>query len=233
MANAGTPDVLDPPAGHDPYLQTLQTTNPRFADTVANINWSIKMVEIDPLIAFQYHVFTDHSNALCSTLTQGAPTVAELLPVCLPHDLPSPATAVAYHSGGVHIESDSPNMRLLDAKLENEPATQRALARLYFGVSSPLVSVIRFNGRSYLRNGYHRVYGARQAGATHVPCVFGDASDWTLVGAHQGFFPRPLLESANPPTMGHYTQGRAYPVTLRRVRRVIDLAWSELLIPEP
>ncbi len=70
-------------------------------------------------------------------------------------------------------------------------------------------------------------------GATHVPCVFGETDDYAIVGANgPGFFNKHLLQSANAPTMGHFTQGRATELTLRRVKRVMAVTWTEYLIPE-
>jgi hypothetical protein len=40
-----------------------------------------------------------------------------------------------------------------------------------------------------------------------------------------------LLESANPPTVAHFAHGRALPVALRAVSRLIQFTWAEY-VPE-
>lgn len=42
----------------------------------------------------------------------------------------------------------------------------------------------------------------------------------------------PLLQSDNPPTVAHFTQGRAYPVRLRLKSRVVHVSWSEWVVAE-
>jgi hypothetical protein len=36
-----------------------------------------------------------------------------------------------------------------------------------------------------------------------------------------------LLESNNPPTVSHFTLGRAHAVTLRATTRILHLSWAE------
>lgn len=94
--------------------------------------------------------------------------------------------------------------------------------------------VIRVDGRCYLRNGFHRVRGLLKAGATHIPCVLLEGTDFAQVGAVGGgaTFERACLESKNPPTCGHFTDERAYAVTLRQMSRLIHITWSMYECPD-
>ncbi len=232
IANAGFPDILDIPVEFGTYLEGVQT-NPRFQDTVGGLNWSFKLVEIDPLLAFQFHVFTERVESLCAAIgPEGPGRLPALLEVCLPHTVEAIPTRMTAQPNGILVESQSPNVRMLGAGVFGEDPSQRVAAGIWIGVASPLVQVIRVGGRCYLRNGFHRTYGARTAGATHIPCVFLEGTDYGQVGAAGQVFPRDLLESKNPPTLAHLAGGRAYPVTLKRVRRVISLTWAEYAIPE-
>jgi hypothetical protein len=82
-------------------------------------------------------------------------------------------------------------------------------------------------------NGHHRVLALRQAGATHVPCVFLEVTDYTRLGTRGGYesFERDVLESADAPTCAHFAPERAYPVVLRELRRVIHVTWSQYILP--
>src|SRR5262249_2032312 len=102
--------------------------------------------------------------------------------------------------------------------------------------SVPFVHVVRFSGRHYLLNGYHRAFAAAQRGATHIPCLLrewraaedsaaGPEPDWVLV-------PRRLLESQNPPTLAHYLEGRAHQVMLRATSRILHVTWSHHFMPD-
>jgi hypothetical protein len=60
-----------------------------------------------------------------------------------------------------------------------------------------------------------------------MPCVVLDADDFVQIGADpRATFPLELLNSDNPPTMGHYTQGRASEVRLRRVEGRATITWT-------
>jgi hypothetical protein len=104
---------------------------------------------------------------------------------------------------------------------------------LAIGVRLPLLHVVRFNGRCYLHNGFHRAIGARRRGATHVPCVLRDVPTPQAAGIDpRTTFDVPLLESADPPTLAHYTQARSYDVRLRTFTRKIHVSWAEYVTPD-
>jgi hypothetical protein len=42
---------------------------------------------------------------------------------------------------------------------------------IMLNLTLPLVHVTKFNNKYFLHNGYHRVYGAKKAGATHIPAI--------------------------------------------------------------
>src|SRR5437899_2009281 len=58
--NAGQPEILDIPEEFNDYLEGVQR-NPRFAQTVEPLTWAFKLIEADPLISFQFHIFTERS----------------------------------------------------------------------------------------------------------------------------------------------------------------------------
>jgi len=115
-----------------------------------------------------------------------------------------------------------------------EPNRKLQIAGVALAPSSNLVQVVRFNGRCYLKNGFHRCSTLMWAGATHAPCLFLEGDDYGQVGAPglPATFSREMLESANPPTLGHFTEARAQPVSLRSGTRVISVSWSEWFVPD-
>jgi hypothetical protein len=38
------------------------------------------------------------------------------------------------------------------------------------------------------------------------------------------------MESADPPAVGHYTEGRALPVQLRATQRVLHISWANYAV---
>ena len=133
---------------------------------------------------------------------------------------------------GIFVRSDDLNVRILDAKAE-KTAGETWTTKIVWGATTPLVSVVRYNGRFYLNNGYHRAHGLRLAGLTHMPCVLVEANSWSdFIDPRNVVFSESLLTSGDPPTVGHLTQGRATDVSLRAVTRFIQFSWSELALPD-
>jgi len=232
-ANAGHPDIQALPPTAKPHLRRVEQLNPRFQQAISKLKWSFKSVEIDPLLCYQFHVDTDRAQRACSSAKTKPPTPGELLQTCLPL---SPAKlrhqVSALGDSGLFVRSDDLNVRLLDAKA-GATKGETWTATIVWGTATPLVSVVNFGGRYILHNGYHRAYGLRVAGATHVPCLVLEANAWNdFVDPKSQVFAEALLNSADPPTLAHFTQGRATPVRLRSVTRVIQISLAELGLPD-
>lgn len=75
---------------------------------------------------------------------------------------------------------------------------------------------------------------ARMAGATHLPCLLRDVATKEAAGIRDDglTFDLALLESADPPTVGHYSQNRGHQITLRALARIITVTWADHVVPE-
>jgi hypothetical protein len=233
---AGDPDILDIPNSHDAYLEAVKK-NPRYARTVGTMNPSFKLVEIVPLLAFQFHVCLSRADGLWTA--GGRPPEDEIVNRCLPH-IPQKPTAIHYEeipeSKTFRIVSDDLNVQVINwgqfLNPQQQPIYDEGLhafiTGLTYGEGSSLVQVARFNGRCYLRNGYHRAYALGKLGVTHIPCILLDAPNFSDITERRGgFFSRGLLESNNPPTCGHFINDRAYSVTLKTRKRIIEFQCRE------
>jgi hypothetical protein len=164
----------------------------------------------------------DRSDHHCAPLSN-PPTLDELLVLCLPRSKPSGEYHWQALQQSVVIKSRSLNFQMGPRGIGAD------FAGFNFGWSLPLAHVVRFNNRCYLHNGFHRTVGARLAGATSIPCVVRDVASAEAAGIKPDgtTFHLALLESANPPTVGHFTQGRAYSVDLRATTRILHISWAE------
>lgn len=231
-ASAGTPATRPSPAVHAGYVASLvaqQWAAAALAGPLAGS--SFEWLEIAPLLAYQHHVDDARSQHHCQGLSN-PPTDAELLSLCLPMAIATDDVHVSQHMkvecGAVALKSRSLNFVLAEVKMDQGVLSMR------FSWAIPIVQVVRFNGRHYLHNGYHRVVGAARKGATHVPCAVravGTAQDAGILGQGRTF-ELPLLESANPPTLGHFVTGHAHAVTLRGQMRVLHVTWTDHVMAE-
>jgi hypothetical protein len=241
IPNSGTPLLNPMPPSATGYVQSL-IAQPWVQEAfrfLGYVNAEFKMVEIDPLLAYQFFVDIDRSDALCSGLT--TLSVIDLLPVFLPQSQPKLSdvlplsTDVSDESTSVAIKAKNLNFRQINKGIIaiNQNGFESWVVGVQMYITLPFVQVVRFNGRCYLHNGFHRAYGARKAGATEIPCLFRDVTRPEDIGINPGqTFDLQLLESATPPTVGHFTQGRAVDVILRSRSQTTHITWSESLFPD-
>jgi hypothetical protein len=233
LPDAGQPQCHPLPSGFESHVRALEEV-PQ-AKTFIREAWQLCLVDIEPLLAFQFHIDLARSEAVSAALP-ARPTLADAVPFCLPIGPPSVPPIYSAkqpsdrrHMHSIVVKSPSLNLRITDrGYFEKLDAVGVQL-----GVVPPFVQVVQFEGRHYLRNGYHRVHGLCRKGLKQVPCFFKAMQDFENVAAGSPrTFDRPLLESANPPTVRHFTTGRASPVNLRRCCRLIHVSWAEYVLYE-
>jgi len=228
LPNAGRPDIRPLPAAHKDHVARLVNepwAAPAFEGPLRSAEFVL--VEIDPLLAFQQTINSDRAAHHCGTLRR-PPALDELLPICLPLVPAAEDFTAIPGPSSLMIKSASLNLRLAAQGLFNE-----SFVGIQFSVALPFISVARCEGRCYLHNGYNRAFGLRMAGATHIPCIIRDVPDTASAGvrADGSTFGAALLQSNDPPTLGHFTQGRALPVTLRSMSRILQVSWAEYAVP--
>ncbi len=231
VAAPGQPDIQLLPAAAREYEAELRQQK-WVRDVLADFGPSARfaMVEVDPLLAMQFHIDTDRAGERSAGLGR-PPALSELLKLCLPFVPPAlPPTVLLRQEGALLLKSAAhdfgPRRYGLFQGADN-------VAGVAVGTPPPGVAVARLNGRYYLCNGFHRAYGARLAGATAIPCIVRDVPHAATIGIQEGeTFALSLLESADPPTLAHFTGGRAFEVRLRRHVRVMTVSWTSFLMPE-
>lgn len=226
--NPGRPTISPIPESEQPYIEALQV-RPWAANYFAGIHqqpYTFAMVELDPLLAYQFSVNTERSQHHCAHLSN-PPTVQELLPICLPQHEEAADFKGLQQAQSLVLKSETLNFRLIA-----QGPLMPNVAGIAFGVSIPLLHVVRWNGLCFLHNGFHRAVGIRNAGAIAAPCLLRDVATPEQVGISDNTFSEQLLTSPNPPTLAHYTQGRAYGVQLRKFSRILHVSWSEYAMPE-
>jgi hypothetical protein len=228
-ANAGQPQINPIPPQQMGHIATLLQT-PRVQAAMPFFpGASFQLIEIDPLLAFQFTVDLDRSTHHCQGLAS-PPTLDELMALCLPIVVPPEPMQVQVLQNSMLIKARCLNLQMLQQGYFPQGGDTSAIgaAGAILGLSLPLVHVVRLNGRCYLHNGFHRVVGARRAGATHVPCIFRDVTDEQAAGIKpEGTFTAAVLHSPNPPTLAHFAHGRAYAVRLRAHSRIIHVSWAQ------
>lgn len=250
IPDAGIPDVIPLDRDeHGDYLRLVEQS-PQFAGVIQNMgqNPDFALVEIDRLLSFQSHVDLRRGKLMEDVLGPSQST-RKLLEVCLPYivrdvslvieefpaSMPPGATAPAiYPAGTVTIRSNDLNLtRVPIPPLIVQPDFTR-IAGIAVAPRNPLVQVVQYGGRYYLKNGFHRAVQMRKAQYTHIPCVLLSATDYCQVVDQQGdaILDLPNMDPCNLPTCGHYTQNRAYTVTLRSWTRMAHVTYAVSVFSE-
>jgi hypothetical protein len=213
----GIPKFTEIPPECKKHLEDVEKSN-WFGDVLEGMTHEFRMVEIAPLLAFQVEVDLARTNRVCQGLKEN-PSIQDMLKVCLPCEPEGLElrSRVTPDGEGIILETDNTNVVPREGKYFGiDPLDGLHLGGFKFGTRAPWVQVVRLGDYYYLKNGYHRAVGVAQRKATHMPCIFLTATRFEQVGAAPGkTIPAIRLNSSNPPTCGHFTQGRAYEAKLR------------------
>jgi len=225
--NAGLPNIQPLPADGMAYVAQLVQqpwVQESFRANPALIGSTYQLVELDPLLAYQYSVDIARSNHHTNGVQ--TPTLGELLNICLPMNQSVEPLEWAKAPGSMMVTARNLNFRALMTGYF--PGAPGGFLGVAVGLSVPFMHVTRYNGKCYLHNGYHRAVGLRACGVTHVPCMVRDVTGQAEAGIQPpGTFDLPLLESADPPTIAHLASGRGYDVQLKVFRRTLHISWAE------
>lgn len=234
FARPGEPETGPLSSEAESYVDELRA-QPWVVDRLrkARSGVSFQIVEIEPLLANQFAINTDRVAELSAEL--GSHSMADLLRFSLPMAPPRLDYEASY------VDGDSSSVLLKSARRDFTfrrtgifPSEQMHMVLLGARAELPLpfVHVVRLGGRCYLHNGFHRAYVARMAGVTHLPCFFRDAASLraSALPTDGSTFTPDFLAGDNPPTMAHFTRGRAHAVQLRAKMRVIHVSWHQYLM---
>jgi hypothetical protein len=155
------------------------------------LTWSLGVVDLRPLVAFQRRLF--FSSEMFLTPIPAAKDWPSLLALTF-----APAQPVKYDISHDHasqmllLRSNNPNLHVRITGDVNSPL------RIHAG--SPFFEVARFRDRWFLRDGYHRAFAFLRAGVFEIPAVIVHAKTIEELGATKPwFFSEEVLFSADPP----------------------------------
>jgi hypothetical protein len=206
--SAGYPQICSVENDYPAYWQEVQAHQDyrKVCHKARGINFCL--IELAPLIAFQIHV---NEQRVAEVTQQVADAISQedLLSCCLP---------LTENSGSYHIVDQQPRSITVVTPDPNvlglrpvtvSTGTSQSIS-LVFDRRTAFVMVARIQqDKCYLKNGYHRACGIGMAGHTQMPCLLIDYDDYDDIGIEAGHFPKRIVTSVTPPTLGHFLDGRA------------------------
>jgi len=108
---------------------------------------------------------------------------------------------------GITLSSLNPNLRVIGHVVQKTEVNQGAggvMSATALGflvkLGASFVQAVEYNGRWFVRDGYHRCYGLLANGITRIPCMLIHAVNFAQTGAEQpGFFSYEILFGDRPP----------------------------------
>jgi len=198
----------------------LQHSRPDLHAEMTGVDWSLGVVDLRRLLAFQRRLSFD------STLP--AMTVP---PQCdweglikIAFASANPVVCNVVHDTNkktVILQSTNPNVQL---RVTQDPAVPVAVH-----AGSPFFEVAQYAGRWFLRDGYHRAYNLLRSGIVRVPAVIVRARTLEELGAVQPrFFSKAILLSEHPPFVNDFlNESLTIEYDRHPIIKTLRITWEE------
>ena len=203
--------IGDPVIAGDRSLLDQVAGRPEVRAAFADIPWRIEWIDLTRVLSVQKTITTDGLNLRVAEATADP---AALIELCLPAAQPVPPLgAFGEPDGhGFALSSLNPNLRVVgsnvaEALVSASPQVppQKVQAFTFFvSIGASYVQVARYQGRSFLRDGYHRTAGLLRAGISQVPAVVIDAPSFQFIAPAPGMFDHDVAFSDRVPGLADF-----------------------------
>lgn len=112
------------------------------------------------------------------------------------------------------------------------PARKEKFVGYSINFGARFLQVAEYNGRWFIRDGYHRTFGLLRRGISRVPCVFIRARTFQELGAaNASFFSYEVLFGERPPFLRDFLDDTVAVSTNQRAhRKVVRISAEEFLV---
>ena len=182
------------------HVASLQAT-PRTAQILAEAG-EPRMVDLRVVCAAQPTILAEEAaNRVRDLVATDIPGIAALtLPLYSPTTMP---VAFNEHKNAWIFSSPNPNLRVA-GRFTAEANGGVNVFGFAVEVGLSYLQVAGFNGRYFLRDGYHRAFGLLSAGIHFAPALVKDYSAFEEIQMPQGLLPPPTYLGLRPPLLVDY-----------------------------
>jgi len=202
---------------------------PDVTGAFAGYNLSVGMANLHNVLSFQKNILADGVERV-STVDLGDPQA--LFSACLPDAAePIQMSGLLDNDGkAFSISSTNPNLRIMGSQLAN--INGQPFYGFAIGFGLPFVQVVEYQGRWFIRDGYHRTFGLLRKGAERIPCLFIRAHDAQQFGGTAPLHIRgETLFGAHPPFLKDFLDDEVSASAVRPLTgKVLRIAASEFNI---
>jgi len=230
--------VGDPVIGGDRSLLNQVAARPEVGASFPDVRWRVEWVDLTRVLSVQKMIATD---GLDRRVAEAVDDPAALVELCLPAAQPAPPLgAFGDHDGhGFTLSSLNPNLRVAGSNVQEalvspspEVPPQKMQAFTFFvALGSSYVQVAQYQGRSFLRDGYHRAAGLLRAGVSQVPAVVLDALTFQFITSAPGLFDHEVAFSDRAPKLTDFWDDSVSADALQpAVRKVVRIRAEQFVV---
>lgn len=186
--------IGDPVIAGDRALLYGIADRPGVHASFTDVPWRIEWVDLTKVLSVQKMITTD---GLDLRVAEASDDPAALVDLCLPAgQLVPPQGGFRDQDGhGFALSSLDPNLRVAGSHVAEvlvapspEVPPQKIQAFTFFiSMGASYVQVARYQGQSFLREGYHRAACLLRVGVTRIPVVVIDAPSYQYIASRAGW----------------------------------------------
>jgi hypothetical protein len=190
------------------------------------------VVDLQHIVAFQQYIDTQFSDETAGRELDERNELLGKVKLCLPREFNANLSlGLDQATLTATLSSLSRNLNIVGMQAAQMPGQPMAIT-FFAALGGNWVQIIEFEGRYFLKNGYHRVWLLHSRGDQSVPAIVTKANRIEDIGAGPGFFPQALILSERPPLFRHFFDARLAPeVQLKSTMKVITISANQLVLP--
>lgn len=190
------------------------------------------VVDLTKLLSMQKAITLDDISPRVTAAS--ADDWISLANICLPAEGDDPTLQGTYDRDGkgLTITSANPNLRVTAVQNFLMPGSGARIIGFQVVFGTTHVHVVRYQGRSILKDGYHRCYGLLARGITRVPCIVEDARSFSDVhAAGSALIGAEDLLGTHPPLLTDFLdQSLSMTLEQQSFRKTVRISAEEFVI---
>jgi len=204
------------------------------------LDWTLGMADLREVLGFQKMIVQEQAVERANAVDLENPQ--SLFSFCLPeaNSLTTLTGSIDQDQKGITFSSLNPNLRVgnfLAADVEiaavpGAPCRKDKVIGFNINFGGRFVQIAEYNGRWFVRDGYHRAYGLLCRGVYNIPCIFVRARSFQELGAATpGFLPYETLFGERPPLLIDFLDDAVSASTNQKaIRKVVRITAEEFVV---